>query len=470
MKPAPGAVNTAASKPPSKKSKALWLGRCLRISLFFLLLLMGAILALPYALPWILQQQGIDFHWQNPQWQRDGFSVSTLQLSIPSTDAQPKQLQLDNIRLTWAWHAFPIQHLQAERVQANWTLLDQDQSADKAELTLPKALLKWLPQHIELQEIDANLAGFGHLQGSINLQASALGRLWQPAFIDSQLTLKDLQGSWLGSIPSEYQPTQLKAHITTHPDHQDNASGQQLLTVDIHSEGPMRLQLNGLLDLQQEPDWQGSITNAQLFIQLDALAHPALSAEQLRAHLSFAGQADSERFVFTLNEHSRLEANNLQLPDIGQAQQATMQLAGLSIEGHSNALEQIKVHSPFSLHIEQLSAEQLHTQNWDFSGTLDGQLPKLELIGDLIGQRGLNLSSQISLLDNSVQGRASLTDIIFLQGNPLQKTFKDWPESASINSGQLGGHIDFTVPTAGPIQLNLNSNAKAINGDRKSVV
>ena len=151
-----------------------------------------------------------------------------------------------------------------------------------------------------------------------------------------------MQGAWLDSIPKEFQPTQLSAHITTHPDHQDNARGQQLLTVDIHSQGPMRLQLNGLLNLQQEPNWQGSISNAQLIVQLDALALPAFSAEQLQAHLYFTGQADAERFAFTLNEHSNLEAHNLQLPDIGQAQQAIVQLVGLSIEGQSNAPEQVK--------------------------------------------------------------------------------------------------------------------------------
>lgn len=449
---------------PSKPKRFKWLRRLLSLCLLLFLLLINAAIALPYALPWLLQQQGIDFEWQNPQWQRSGFSVSALQLNIPSADTPLKQLQLDNVRLNWAWQAFPIQRLQAQRLQANWPLVDNEVQADKPKLTRPEALLKWLPQHIDVQEIDANIAGLGRIQGSLNLQASTQGLLWQPTFIQTQLTLENMQGAWLDSIPEEFQPTQLSVHITTHPDHQDNAAGQQLLTVDIHSQGPMRLQLNGLLDLQQEPNWQGAISNAQLFMQLDALAHPAFSAEQLQARLYFAGQADPERFAFTLNEHSSLATHNLQLPNIGQAQQASMQLAGLRIEGQSTTPKKIIVHSPFNLHIEQLSAEQLHTQNWDFSGTLAGQLPDLELTGDLVGQHEFSLSSQVSLLDNSVQGHASLTDIVFAQGNPLQKTFKDWPDSVSIKSGQLRGHIDFTAPESGPIQLTLNSHGSAING------
>ena len=106
------------------KPKGLkWLKRLLSACLLLLLLLISAAIALPYALPWLLQQQGIDFEWHNPQWQRSGFSASKLQLNIPSADAQLKQLQLDNVRLNWAWQAFPIQRLQAERLQANWPLV-----------------------------------------------------------------------------------------------------------------------------------------------------------------------------------------------------------------------------------------------------------------------------------------------------------------------------------------------------------
>ena len=464
MKPTPVAVQTTTNKHPVKTRKSVWLVRFLSISLALLLLLIGAIAALPHALPWLLQQQGIDFEWQNPEWQRNGFSVSKLQLTISSTDAQPKQLQLDNVHLNWAWQVFPIRRLKADRLQANWPLADREAQADESKLTLPEALLKWLPQHIELQQIDANIGGFGHLQGSLNIQANTQGLLWQPSFINSQLTLNNLQGAWLDSIPEEFRPTQLNTHITTHPDHQDNADGQQLLTIDIHSEGAMRLQLNGLLNLQQEPGWQGSLTNTQLFLQLDALTHPALSAEQLQARLCFTGHADSKRFAFTLNEQSSVEAHNLQLPDIGQAQKTTVQLAGLSIEGHSQAPHNVKIHSPLDIHIEQLNVAQLHTQNWDFSGVLSGQLPELELTGNLIGQQGLALNSQIHLLDNAVQGRISLTDIMFANGNPLQKTFRDWPESVSISSGQLRSHIDFTVPQTGPLHLTLNSAASTING------
>lgn len=463
MKPAPVAVSTAASKSSTQTPKPSWFGRLLRVCLLLLLLLIAAIITLPHTLPWLLQQQGIDFDWHDPEWQPNGFSVGKLHFSLPREDAQPQSVQVENLRINWAWHAFPIQRIQAARLQVQWPLPDQDTPAEPTP-PLPEALFKWLPQHIELQEIDANLAGLGHLQGTLNLKANAEGKLWQPSFIHSQLTLKNVQGTWLKSIPTEFQPTLLSAKITTHPDHQDNPEGQQLLTMDLHSEGPARLQLNGLLDLQQTPVWQGTLKNSQLFLQLDALAHPAFSAKKLQARAYFEGQADSERFSIKLGPKSSFEAQTIKLPDVGSAAKVAVQLAGLSVQGQSIAPFTIDVHSPLTARIEKLNIEQLHSQNWDFSGTLSGQLPQLKLIGSLTGQQGLSLTSDIRLLEHSVQGSATLKEIFFKAGNPLQKTLKDWPKLMSFNTGRMRSQIDFNLPNKGPLKLIINGSASGLSG------
>lgn len=443
MQPAPEAIPTTANKPALTTRKAAGLKQTLRVCLLLLVLLFAAILALPYALPWLLQQQGIDFHWHNPQWQLTGFTASQVQLSLPRADAQPQSVHIDKLRIDWAWQAFPIQRLYAQRLQVQWPISDNDRPVDESQHVLPKALLKWLPQHIQLQEIDAKLAGLGHLQGALDLQASAQGKLWQPSFIDTQLTLEELQGPWLEYIPAEFRPTQLSAQITTHPDHQDSPDGQQLLTLDIHSQGPMRLQLNGLLDLQQTPDWYGTLSNAQLFMQLDALTHPAAQAEQLQARLYFSGHANTQAFALRLTEHSSLEAHNLQFAEQAAAQKMTADLAGLQIDGLSTAPHQLRLHSPFTLQFEKLSAEQLHQQDWRLAGTLSGQLPQLELSSQLSGEYGLVISSKILLRNDAIQGSAKLEEMSFTAANPLQKTFTGWPESVVPHSGQLRSQVDF---------------------------
>ena len=464
MKPAPETVTTAARQPALKLRKPSWFKRLLRACLLLLVLLVAAVLALPYALPWLLQKQGIDFAWQNPQWQLSGFRASQVQLALPRADAQPQSLHIDNLQVDWAWQAFPIQRLQAEHLQVQWPITENDLAADEPQQTLPKALLKWLPQHIELKSIDAKLSGLGHLQGSLNLQASALGKLWQPSFIHSQLTLKDLQGPWLDSIPSEYRPTQFSAQITTHPDHQDSPSGQQLLTLDVHSQGPMRVQLNGLLDLLQTPDWHGTLKNAQLFMQLDALTHPSLHAQKLQARAYFEGQADSQQFTLRFDQHSSFEAQNLRIADTANARALAVQFAGLSLQGQFNTPLTMEIQSPFNAQIKQLSATPLHSQDWALSGTLSGQLPRLELSSSLTGEHGIKLTSSIALDDNSVQGNINLHDMLFNTDNPLQKTFTDWPESVFIDGGQLHSQVDFNLPSSDPLTLNLIVSADGIQG------
>src|SRR5690554_1401471 len=293
----------AAPKPARFSRKRSWLKRIAYACLIALALLITAALTLPYTLPWLLQKQGIDFYWENPEWQLTGFTSSQVQLKVPRADAQLQSIQLDSVRIDWAWQAFPIQRLQAERLQAHWPVETDETPTEQSALSVPDALLKWLPQHVQLHDINAELTGLGQLQGTLELQASAQGKLWQPSYIHSTLNLNKLQGPWLDYIPVEFRPTDLSAQITTHPTHQDTPDGQQLLTVDVHSLGPMRFQLNGLLDLQQQPNWHGTLKNTQLFVQLDALTHPSLTAEQLQARLYLNGHANTETFALRLEQH-----------------------------------------------------------------------------------------------------------------------------------------------------------------------
>lgn len=464
LKPAPVVTSTAVNKPPITTSRTSWLRRLLRICLVLGLSLIALVLALTHALPWLLQQQGVDFQWRDPQWHHNGFSVSQLQLTLPGDDAHPKQLNLENLRINVAWSAFQIQRLQAERLQIRWPIIDDQALTGQTNQALPAAALKWLPQHIDLPEIDANLPGLGRLQGSLNMDVGAQGRFWQPDFIHARFILKDLQGTWLDSIPTEFRPKQLSVQVSTHPEHQDNASDQPWLIVDVNRDEALHLQLKGLLDLQRAPEWQGTLKNAELLVQFDRLAYPALRAEQLQARVHLTAQADAERFSVSVSEPSSLEAHKLQSSDIGQAKKITVQLAGLSVQGRSKTPREIAVHGPLNVRLEDLKAEQLYTQNWDFQGTVNGRLPQLELTGSLTGQHGLSFNSHVRLLGNSLQGSAAVKEVFFKAGNPLQKTFKNWPELVSFNSGRLRSQIDFELPPQGPFKISLNGSANGLNG------
>lgn len=463
MKPSAKTTSTTVSEPAVLSRHKPWWKLIVYACLVVLILLTTAALTLPYTLPWLLQKQGIDFHWQNPQWQLTGFTASQIQLNVPRADAQLQSVQFDTLRIDWAWQAFPIQRLQAERLQAHWPIEVDDSATEQAAPLLPNILLKWLPQHLQLQEIDAQLLGLGHLQGTLNVQASAQGKLWQPSYIHSTLNLKQLQGPWLEYIPKEFRPTQLSAQITTHPAHQDHADGQQLLTLDMHSLGPMRFQLNGLLDLQQLPDWHGTLKNTQLFVQLDALNHPALQAEQLQARLYLNGHADTESFAVRLEQYSSLEAHKLQFPDLASAQKLSIDLAGLDITGQHSAPDQLTLHSPFKLQLEKLNAQPLHEQDWQLTGNISGQLPALHINSQLHSELGVVVNSAIELNHDTMQGNLSLAAVSFADGNPLQETFADWPAALDIHSGQLHSHINFNKPTDRPWSALLKLNADQLS-------
>lgn len=468
MKPESAAANTVNNQPSTTTPNASWVKRTLRISLILglvmALLLTGVVLTLPHALPWLLQRQGINFQWQNPQWHLNGLSVSQLQLTLPDGNRHPKQVQLENLRINWAWRAFPIQGLKADRLQIHWPITTKQNANEKTILALPAALLKWLPQKIQIQDIDTTLPDVGHLQGSLTLHAGAQGQPWQPNVVKSELTLKDLEGAWLDSIPIALRPQQLKVEISTHPDHQDSVNSQQLLIFQAHSEGLARIELNGTLDVQQQPDWKVTLNNGVLLAQLDKLTDLPLDTQQLQAHAYFTAHVDAKEFTISVQENSIIKAGKLFFPKTGYAEMASLELAGLKIQSRTNAPHKIAVHGPISAHLENVQIKQLHPQDWDFTGILDGQLPQLEFSGNLIGQHGLNFETQIHVQNEAVKGRIKLTDVLFKAGNPFEKTFAIWPKQLSLTSGQSNSLIDFNWPYTGTATLLINSNAHGLNG------
>ncbi len=452
------------NQPATVTSRPSWPGRLLGFALLLSLLLVAAVLTIPHTLPWFLQQQGIDFQWRNPRWHLDGFSATQLQLTLPGDDAHPRRLTLENLSIHFAWQALRIEQLQASHVQIQWSTSGDQAPPAQANQALLAAALKWVPQHITLPDVDARLSGVGHLQGSLTLDAGAPGQRGPPALIDARFTLQDLQGAWLERIPAELRPGQLHARISTRPNPQDDGRGRQLLTLDAGSDKAWRLQLTGLLDLQQAHGWQAALDNAKLSVELGTLTNPALRAEHIQVQARLSAQADSKQFAVHFSEPSSLEARKLQSVNIGQAEKMTVQLAGLTVQGRSQTPDQIEVHGPLKVRLDALAAGPLYPQRWDFQGTLEGPLPQLELKGALTGQYGLSLDGQMRLLGSSLDGSAAVKEIFFKAGTPLQRTFKSWPALVSFSNGRLLGRMDFSLPSEGPLALSLNGSANGLDG------
>ena len=463
MKPAPVAVNTTANKPSTPTPKGFRLGRALAIVATLCGLLLIAVLAAPYLLPWFLQQQGIDFDWEKPRWQLGGFHASNIQLTLSNSDAELKQLTIDHLHIQWSIKTQPIQRLHVDHLQVDWPLNQDPASTETTPFKLPQALLRWLPQQLELSHIDANIGGLGRLQGSLKLHASANSPLWQPATIQTALSLKHLQGAWLDLIPAELQPTELNVHIATAPDHPSNATDRQLLELDMRSVGATHIQLKGLLDLQHTPHWQGAFKQAQLTMHLDELKHPNLHAEQLKLHAHLSAQANASDFSIQIDPDAKIVARNMHFMQLNAAH-TQFDITDLSIMGSTAAPLQASIRSSFSAQAQQLTAPQLHPQNWMLTGQLNGQLPKLSAQAQLTSEHGLSFSGQLQQAEHALHGQLTLNDLSFATGNPLQATWVDWPRDIRIDSGHIQSQLDFKIPAAEPLQLNLALQAQQLNG------
>ena len=242
-----------------------------------------------------------------------------------------------------------------------------------------------------------------------------------------------------------------------------NANGIQG-AIDSNQLKDLDLAFSGQVNLERTPQWHAKLNGAQFNLDLATLSGPSLQAKQLRVHSKLQAEANSERFSLNFDKNTRLDAQAIKLSDAASAEKASVKLPDLIIQGPTATPKKADISGPVSLHIDRLSAEQLHTQDWDFNGNLSGQIAQAELKGTLSGQQGLSLNSRIRLLDNAVQGRATLQEIFFKAGNPLQKTFKDWPELVSFDSGRLHSQIDFTLPYSGALKLAVNGSASGLNG------
>lgn len=444
--------------------KPRWFRRLMIASTVIVSMSVIAVLTFPYTLPWLLDKQDIEFQWEHPRWHLDGFSASNIKIKLRAQGSNLKQIELNNLRLYWTRHKFPIRRLEIDHLQAYWPLTNPNEATETEPLVLSNALYKWLPQEVQLTRIEAQITDLGLLQGNLNLQASHCGLIWQPRLLETSFTLKNIPAHWFGNIPPELRPEQLQATIQTHPDYRTNGTNQQQLSVLLKTLGPTRLKLSGILDLQHTTNWVGELRNGQLSAHLNAFSNPQLQAEQLQLDGQFTARADTQGFHLALMEHATLKAEQLQLQEVGQAQNITLELTAFDLHVPYQELDKGQLTSTFHGQITQLTAAPLHNQDWIFAGSVSGLLPKLKVEAQLNGQYGLQLTGQAQPLTDSIQGYLSLNEITFNTGNPLQKTFTVWPDALVLNSGHLHSHLEFKLPYEAPLQFTVQTTARDLIG------
>lgn len=435
-----------------------WPSRLLRLAALLILLSIAALAWLPIVLPYALQQHNIVLQWQDAHW-----SVHGLQLGQLTLQQGEQSLQADNIRLDWRWQRTPFQRLHVEQlsIQAN---LPDSQSSSTADTHDISSVLHWLPQHITVNRLQANITDLARIEGSIQLQADAQAPEWRPGQIELDLMLYQLAPDWLTGIPVELQPSSLRLRTLTHPDSHATPNALQVLSLDLHSQGQSQIQLSGILTLLQHNGWQARLDQARLHLDLPQLQLGNTRIQQLQTQLYLAAEADLSSFQLQLAQPASLSIQQMTVDADTRLQQLVTTLTDLSMSGNVSSPSAIKLHSNYQLSAGRLEHPLLHTQTWSAAGSLSGVLAKLEANATISNTAGLQLDSSWSLQNSNLTGELKLQEIFFRAGNPLRETLLDWPALVEFNNGRLSGQASIQLPDQAPLQASGRITGSGLGG------
>lgn len=363
----------------------------LRLLLLVLTLAIALVVSLPWWLPKLLEQQGIELHWQQAHWQGNNLQLQQLQLGVADWHITAHELNLD-----WRWQLQqPLQRLELGTLEVSGQLpanSSDNPTDDNFELN---SLQNWLPKQLQIHQLTASIEQLGQIQGSLQLQAANGLPLWQPALLETKLELSQIHPHWLSALPSELQPHSLQLSMATHPAADLQADVLQVLDMDLHTSGPSQLRLKGRLSLLQRELWQAKLEQAQLKLQLPVFTLDELQLERLDLSLPFELLLDTQQVQLQLLQTGQLKIAQLQQASDSQLQQLDIQLPELTLQAALDNSSPVQLKAQFQTAIEQLQYAQLHSNQLQLDGNLALQLQP----GDWQGQLSeLNLQLQAPAL------------------------------------------------------------------------
>ncbi len=139
-----------------------------------------------------------------------------------------------------------------------------------------------------------------------------------------------------------------------------------------------------------------------------------------------------------------------------------LQLPKLELSQQSD--QPVQITATASLQLQQLQHPQLQTTDWQLHSSISGSLQALQLQGELSNTPGLTVQYQAQL-DALTKLSASwqLADIFLLAGNPLQDSFRAWPELLTLQRGRLTASGQLHYPAA-PQLLEAQLQLRELSG------
>ena len=429
---------------------------------------------------------------------RLGFRLDGLRLQPAWRDGpRIERLLIDKLQLVWQ----PAQQLPQREAEADWQLPDLGQLA---------GLLAWLPEELEVRSLlvqlpcenrfcdlqgalqltaeqqplalaaqlelqadeqrvqgqlqlreDAGayllqadlelpqplpLAGLGELSGHLQLDLENRGDQWllHAGQLDGRLAQPQFEA--LNVLPVELRPAAIAVRITPQPGSLATWRETISLAMQVEVEGELNGQLDTLLELGSQPQWQARLRDGRLQLEAPRLALSGLQARTVRLDWPLLAHISQEQLTLQLGKGALVTAQSLRLPDAG------LHLAGVRADLGEASLtlplavpDQLQLNAPLRLGTTRLEHAALKPQGWNLNGRLQQSPTGLTLDGSLAALSGLNADLQLNWPGGQPwRLQASLQEIFLRAADPLAATFTDWPALLSFSSGRITGELHAT--------------------------
>lgn len=346
------------------------------------------VLTLPYSLPAILKTQEIHLQLEQPRWHRNGFGAKRIHIKY-----QQHRIDLSQPRLQWSWHPLRLESLSADTLDGLAGNLP-DSSESSPGTTSAAAYFKYLPRHLDIAEANVEIAGLGLISGQLELDLGAERNPLQPQQLHASLKLYAADKPWLPGLPQTLLPGNLALDIQSEP------GSPGFYRLNLLSQDASDIRLDGLLSFSVEQQWQVTLQQVQLSISLPSL--------------DFLGM---------------------------HTDAAELQLTNAQLSATEGKPVRIELHAPLLARLNGFKHPQLHAQDWQLSGELNGNLDELQGEFNLHGNHGLDAQISAHWHEQQLNASLQLEPVPLTGNNPLKKIFVGWPAELQMHKGRFDGRL-----------------------------
>ncbi|WP_263145948.1 YdbH domain-containing protein [Pseudomonas sp. RIT-PI-AD] len=310
--------------------------------------------------------------------------------------------------------------------------------------------------------------GLGALRGKLSADALGEDGRWWPRRLESDLHLDALQGDWLLALPVEFRPRSLGLRIQPLAVSDAADSGARGVQVALSGEGAGRLELQSWVQIPADAYWPIELEETRLRLADASVQRDGLSARGLNLDLRARGQIQPDGLRLELLPASTLRAARLDLPGEVRMRDLRGKPAGLAVQVDYPGDRPLAfgVRGPVEVEAAEVAQPHLLPQGWRFRGRLDAEGRRQALKGALTNDSGLALALSGGREDTgALRLKLGLAELFFRAGNPLAKTFGDWPTTLEFASGRLQGQANLSLNAGpAPVEMGMDLSFRGLEG------